>query len=941
MKTFIKSLLLCLLFVTVVWAQRNVMSTIISNDSLKFRLYADGFFHTLDNNLVYNGGLMITGINDNKTKALLLFPSKRFEGTVPGKYNLDPGDPRIRIYSLSSIDRQGSEPYKDWSDAVELGAPYQDVDNNEVYDPDIDKPEVFGDIQKWMIYYNAEDPGNYVPVPLEVQQTCWMYLYGPLTNILFYKYKVTNKSDSPIDSTLISMVVDPDIGDYVDDLIGSDTLLHLGFSYNDGPDDYLKDKPPSIGCIVTDPLLGKLFSVNMYFLTCHLNPLCDPAYEYLMRNLQHGTTDLGYRIDPLITGSGGDEQTNPVYIFSGDPISGTGWLDTIYHNKVFITTINAKTIDSGESFEFYGAIVYGQGNSPLNSVSVMKENAAKALQAIRGGFKRVDPPPAAKLEAIPGDKSVDLMIDLSNCYDYEEEDVLGNHYLFEGFALYQLAHADAEAGNPEQSRLIARYDLNNLYRIIFGPGDNGEQQLYWSGKNNLSRHIGNAPVVRHQINHDAFSGEPLNNFSKYHFAVKSFSINHATLQEYDLTRTIHDDWFLPRPFDFQYSEATSITVVPGSDVKNEYTGFRARHTRGAGQGSLNILPLRPADIPLENYTVSFFDNARYWRIEKDGMILRDSLTVRSFREDTLNTFPIIDGMQFRIVDVPDSIAQIDKSGTVWLEPNELIYPNNGALLAKHVFQDLSVLAKEKHVPVKIYFDTADTSVAYWFRSGSLDFRRFYGEVNSFIRAYDISKPDAPRRLNILFNSVRDEPALIKNNQTAIIVTYSDYKKEDAYPDTSGGISDAYLTLFLQLRARGDSTFAYKEGAFEMTVTPNYPLSDLDVFNFSTSRFYETDLLPDLRSQLASVKAVPNPYFPGQGYNGAVRFIHLPQGAVIRIFDVAGRLVRSMTHDSAQPYLDWDLRNEANRKVASGIYVVHVTLNNVGQKIFKTALIQEK
>jgi len=937
MKILVKSLILSLFFITVVWAQFANKEWTISNDSIAYILHSNGSYESVENNPLFSGGIMITGLQDDELAAFLEYPTSRLEGARPGKYDLPPDDPRAGIYVVDIEDSLGSESYIEWNKAVSLGAPYADMDRNGVYNPETDQPLLFGDVQTWMVYStNLSEWQINSPLALEVQQLNWVYRFGKLKNVLFFKYVVTNKGDAPIDSSLFSLAMDPDIGDYRDDLLGSDSLLFLGYVYNSGEDSDWGSMPPALGAIITSPDSEKLYSVTPIYYSRH-----EIFPEILVRYYQQGKDDWGQRVDPKDFGVGADQSTNPLYFFSGDPLSGSGWLDNVAYDKKMLTTAFAKVLQPEESIEFYAALVLGKGNSPLNSVSVMKENAAKALQAIRSGFKRADPPPAAGLEAIPGDKSIDLMIDLSDCYDYEEEDVLGNRYLFEGFALYQLAHADAEAGDPEQSRLIARYDLDNLYRIIFGPGDNGEQQLYWSGKNNLSRHIGNSPVIRHQINHDAFSGEPLNNFSTYHFAVKSFSINHATLQEYDLTRTIHDDWFLPRPFDFQYSEATSITVVPGSDVKNEYAGFRTRHTRGTGHGSLNILPLRPAEIPLENYTVSFFDNARYWRIEKNGMILRDSLTVRSFREDALNTFPIIDGMQFRIVDVPDSIAQIDTSGTVWLEPNEFIYPNNGALLAKHVFQDLAVLAKEKHVPVKIYFDTADTSVAYWFRSGSLDFRRFYGEVNSFIRAYDISNPDAPRRLNILFSSVRDEPALIKNNRTAIIVTYSDYNKEDAYPDTSGGVSDAYLTLFLQLRARGDSTFAYKEGAFEMTVTPNYPLSDLDVFNFSTSRFYETELLPDLRSQLASVKAVPNPYFPGQGYNGAVRFINLPQGAVIRIFDVAGRLVRSMTHDSARPYLDWDLRNEANRKVASGIYVVHVTLNNVGQKIFKTALIQEE
>ncbi len=660
MKTFERSLILSLFFVTIVCSQFVNEKWTISNDSIAYILHSNGSYESVENNPLFYGGIMITGLQGNEVKAFFEYnPGLRLNGVKPGKYETSQDDPPAGIYVAYSTEGSGTASYEAWRDAVLLGAPYHDFNDDGIYDPDIDLPLLFGDLQTWMVYSTDESEQRVNnPLALEVQQFNWMYRFGKLRDVLFFKYIVTNKSDAPIDSALFSLAMDPDIGDYGDDLLGSDTLLNMQYVYNSGDDSQYGGAPPALGCIVMSADLQRLFSATFFYFALHYN-----YYDDLIRNLQSGRTRFGETFDPTSFGVGADEHTNPLYLFSGDPLSGSGWLDDIANDKRMLASVFAKALLPEESFEFYAALVLGKGNSPLNSVSLMRENAAKALQAIRGGFKRADPPPAAGLEAIPGDKSVDLMIDLSDCYDYEEEDVLGNHYLFEGFALYQLAHADAEVGDPEQSRLIARYDLDNTYKDIYRLNDVGISEQVWDGQNNIGGLSADSNIVTHTVNMDAFSGKPINNFSRYHFTVRTFSLNYAALQPFDQTDEIENDWYAPRSFDIQFSPvAVQVAVLAGDDTE----------------------------------------------------------------------------------------AVLDR-----------------------------------------------------------------------------------------------------------------------------------------------------------------------------------------------VEAVPNPYFPGQGYNGAVRFIHLPQGAVIRIFDVAGRPVRSMTHTLEQPFWDWDLRNDAGRRVAGGIYLIHVSKSASGSRILKLAVVGEK
>ena len=96
-----------------------------------------------------------------------------------------------------------------------------------------------------------------------------------------------------------------------------------------------------------------------------------------------------------------------------------------------------------------------------------------------------------------------------------------------------------------------------------------------------------------------------------------------------------------------------------------------------------------------------------------------------------------------------------------------------------------------------------------------------------------------------------------------------------------------------------------------------------------------------------INVFPNPYY---GYHELettrrdkyVRFNHLPQKVDIRIFNMGGVMVRKIEKDDATQNVDWDLTNQYSLPVASGIYIAHIDLPDVGkEKILKIALIQEE
>jgi hypothetical protein len=135
---------------------------------------------------------------------------------------------------------------------------------------------------------------------------------------------------------------------------------------------------------------------------------------------------------------------------------------------------------------------------------------------------------------------------------------------------------------------------------------------------------------------------------------------------------------------------------------------------------------------------------------------------------------------------------------------------------------------------------------------------------------------------------------------------------------------------------------YLEADFNLDILANIPTTTEDVWEFTPTGSATGDEVAKLN--LNKINVVPNPYW---GFNTAettpsgrvIRFTNLPgKKTTIRIFDLAGNLVRSINHNDGTAYAEWDIRNAADVPVASGIYLVHVEVEGVGEKILKCAIV---
>ena len=316
-----------------------------------------------------------------------------------------------------------------------LGAPVVDGDG----DPDNynlaggDRPELLGDQTLWWVMNdrgNAHEWSELNPIGLEVHVSAYGFdRLREIGEITFYRYRIINKNTSPLTQTFMGVWSDPDLGNASDDYFGSDSLLHLGYIYNDAVDERgYGEKPPAIGyTFLKTPEADKDLldndhdgqvdeegeAASMHAAVTFIGGgglSGDPAngtelYNYLQGLWQNG--------QPITVGQYGIAySTIPTrFMYSGDPVTQSFWSElrpTEDENDSLPSSDKRFTISSGpftilpeEEVEFLVAIVWTRGQDHLDSVRKLK-NIVSLLQETPDSYLdsgylpgRVDPLPGS------------------------------------------------------------------------------------------------------------------------------------------------------------------------------------------------------------------------------------------------------------------------------------------------------------------------------------------------------------------------------------------------------------------------------------------------------------------------------------------------------------------------------------------------------------------
>jgi len=127
------------------------------------------------------------------------------------------------------------------------------------------------------------------------------------------------------------------------------------------------------------------------------------------------------------------------------------------------------------------------------------------------------------------------------------------------------------------------------------------------------------------------------------------------------------------------------------------------------------------------------------------------------------------------------------------------------------------------------------------------------------------------------------------------------------------------------------------------------------------RFSTASLAPTVNdaatasAALDLIRVVPNPYYAYSAYetsslDNAVKITNLPSKCTISIFTLDGTLIRRFERDvtadntsggslnsktnNLDSSIDWDLKNEKNVPVASGMYIIHIDAGELGETTIK-------
>jgi len=315
---------------------------------------------------------------------------------------------------------------------------YDPVDKNlnGKWDLNEDRPLILGDYTAWFVINDGMASQNrrfqsMFPFGIEIQQTVFAVgdSSSPLYNTIFFRYKIINRGtvNAILDSVYFLFWADADISDYQDDLIGSDSVLNAVFTYNKGSDHWYGHNPPAVSLVMLQGpvvyLPGETFidvnsngiynagidipfdtakvnlgflgvkkffgaknqSVKTLFYYINSNPpiLNDPHNVLDAWNYARGLNKRATYINPCEWAYGSVFEypcnlVNPIYIFSGDPVSRIGWIDTTGTDvRMFVSTGPFK-LELNEPAEMWFAIVAGRGESRLSSVNVLKQNINEA-----------------------------------------------------------------------------------------------------------------------------------------------------------------------------------------------------------------------------------------------------------------------------------------------------------------------------------------------------------------------------------------------------------------------------------------------------------------------------------------------------------------------------------------------------------------------------------
>ncbi len=667
------------------------VDTRINTNSIEMFVYNDGNFAYDNANIlgktdglyypkgsaktaVYSAGIWIGAKVANGIRIAMAEYSAEF---VPGPMSdgtFQPDQDAFRVYRVSPGDTPASNPdYAAWP--ADQGAPV-DI---------FGSPLITGDQMTWSVFNDADpaahfnDAGGTQPLGVEIQHTVFGWnRYNALKNVYFMKYRIINRGSNYLDSTYVSIWSDPDLGNAADDLVGCDTLLSLGFCYNEGDDNSYGHAVPAVGF---DFLLGpRVPSVPTD--TAWIDGVPYPGYRILpmtsFNKYINGTDPTssfetygymkGLTKDPMsqsmvpLTDPTSFPPDTTMFAVSGDPVTGNGWIDVSSADRRMMLNCGPFDMAPNDTQVVVVAVLIGQGNDPISSITALRQVDKAVQAAFDTNFASLNPPNDLTVYGRGFDQRAQLIWDSQLIPAFTPFPTLPEYYQFEGFNVYQ----GATANGPWQK--IATFDEIDdvllIYADIFNPVSGGIERVIVQNGTNTG--------LRYEISIDdnAFTGAPLINGQEYHFAVTGYY--------YDINGKI--------PFTDIYGnflgyltavfETLPVTASVRPEAVPAVLSDTAAHVGGLSDAMVIAEILDPAATTGHEYRVTFNSDLT-WNLQdltSGAMLLQNQLPKLSGYD-----FPIIDGMMIRVLSPELGVRQVVETQNAFgpvIPPDNVHYSRN-------------------------------------------------------------------------------------------------------------------------------------------------------------------------------------------------------------------------------------------------------------------------
>ncbi|MBC8374647.1 MAG: T9SS type A sorting domain-containing protein [FCB group bacterium] len=328
---------------------------------------------------------------------------------VYGPWDSDPELPEYRIYKIRAADGRGNPDWDIWP--VEQGAPWIDINEDGIYDPAIDSPDVKGDLYYWTVFNDGDASGHsnlWNTQPLGIEVTSAIYGFegpDPLENVMFIEWNIQNVGGNQLDSVYLSIWQDIDLGSATNDFPGCLPDLDLSYHYvGELPDRDYGYHPPAVGfTFLQGPIVASVgdtawVSGEMIpdFTNLHISAF-HPYYS-LQDYGDPETADEAYYNMQGRDGAG-DLRINPVtgipdpYIFSGNPLDGTGWLaanHTIPRDWRGTLSVGAFNLAPGETQQVVAACVVSPGMDAIAAVAALFDDVETVHDLYSNQFDNID-----------------------------------------------------------------------------------------------------------------------------------------------------------------------------------------------------------------------------------------------------------------------------------------------------------------------------------------------------------------------------------------------------------------------------------------------------------------------------------------------------------------------------------------------------------------------